>query len=70
MGGFLSGLLLGFPRIEPSEEGPETWSAAPVVLPEGWQAIEIDRIWVRDRPMRLVARQGERTRLISLEEAA
>jgi hypothetical protein len=68
MGGFLTGLLLGFPRLEPNEDDPDTWSKAPVVLPEGWTAIEIDRLWLRDRPMRLVARQGERTRLIPLDE--
>ena len=70
MGGFLSGLLLGMPRLEPGEGEPETWSKAPVVLPAGWTAIEIDRLWVRGRPMRLVARHGELTRLIAVEEAA
>jgi trehalose/maltose hydrolase-like predicted phosphorylase len=68
MGGFLSGLLLGMPRLEPGEGDPETWSKAPVVLPAGWEAIEIDRLWVRGRPMRLVARHGEPTRLIAVEE--
>jgi len=28
------------------------------VLPAGWEAIEVDRIWVRDKPMRLIARHG------------
>lgn len=60
MGGFLSGLLLGLPRLEPNEEAPDTWSAAPVVLPSGWTAIEVDRLFVRGQPMRLVARHGER----------
>jgi hypothetical protein len=60
MGGFLSGLLLGLPRLEPNEDDPETWSAAPVVLPKGWTAIEVDRLFVRGKPMRLVARHGER----------
>jgi protein-glucosylgalactosylhydroxylysine glucosidase len=70
MGGFLSGLLLGMPRLEPGEGDPETWAKAPVVLPAGWEAIEIDRLWVRGRPMRLVARHGETTRLIAVEETA
>lgn len=68
MGGFLSGLLLGMPRLEPDEGAPETWSKAPVVLPAGWTAIEIDRLWVRGRPMRLEARQGEPARLTPVEE--
>ena len=30
-----------------------------VVLPSGWTALQIDRLWVRGQPMRLTARQGE-----------
>jgi trehalose/maltose hydrolase-like predicted phosphorylase len=67
MGGFLSSLLLGLPRLEPDEGAPEGWGRAPVVLPAGWEAIEIDRLWVRDRPMRLVARHGEIASLTPLE---
>jgi hypothetical protein len=70
MGGFLSGLLLGMPRLEPDEGDPETWAKAPVVLPAGWEAIELDRLWVRGRPMRLVARHGELARLTVLEETS
>jgi hypothetical protein len=36
--------------------------AAPI-LAEGWQAIEVDRLWIRGQSMRLAARQGERARL-------
>jgi trehalose/maltose hydrolase-like predicted phosphorylase len=68
MGGFLSSLLLGFPRLEPNEGEPETWAQALVVLPAGWEAIEIDRLWARGKPMRLIARQGETARLIPAEE--
>jgi hypothetical protein len=68
MGGFLSGLLLGMPRLEPGGGEPETWSKASVVLPAGWTAIKIDRLWVRGRPMRLEARQGEPARLTPVEE--
>jgi trehalose/maltose hydrolase-like predicted phosphorylase len=60
MGGFLSGLLFGLPRLEPNDEAPNQWARAPVVLPEGWSAIEVDRLYVRGQPMRLVARHGAR----------
>lgn len=56
-------LLLGFPALRPSAGDVETWTERPVLLPEGWDAIEIDRLWVRGRPMRLMARNGERTNL-------
>ena len=58
MGGFLSGLLMGFPGLNLTSGDPQTWPARPVVLPEGWTAIECDRLWVRGEAMTLRAEQG------------
>jgi trehalose/maltose hydrolase-like predicted phosphorylase len=58
MGGFLMALLYGLPRLEPSSDQPASWTTRPVVLPSGWDAIEVERVWVRGRPMALEARQG------------
>jgi hypothetical protein len=58
MGGFLAGLLMGFPRLTVDDGDPQAWASGPVVLPRGWTAIEIDRVFVRGAPMRLAARQG------------
>jgi len=66
MGGFLSGLLLGFTRLEPGAGGLEDWPKGPVVLPAGWRAIEVDRLWIRGRAVRLTARHGEPARLEEL----
>ena len=63
MGGFLSSLLLGFTRLETSAGSVQDWAKAPVVLPAGWSAIEVDRIWIRGRGVRLTARHGELARL-------
>jgi len=41
-----------------------------VVLPEGWEAIEVERIWVRGRPARLVARHGDDRARIELAPVA
>lgn len=60
MGGFLMSLLGGFPRLAIDDRDPHDWAMSPVVLPQGWTAIEIDRVFVRGAPMRLIARQGER----------
>jgi hypothetical protein len=36
-----------------------------VVLPEGWQSIAVERVWVRRRPARLIAEHGaERATLV------
>jgi len=58
MGAFLSGLLYGLPGIRLGAGEPSEWPSRPVVLPQGWRSIEVERIWVRGKPMRLVARHG------------
>ena len=58
LGGFLMSLLYGFPGIRLSADSPERWPARPVVLPEGWRSIEIERAWIRKQPARIMARQG------------
>lgn len=58
IGGFLTSLLLGFPALRPDLGPPETWPRRPVVLPEGWEAIVVDHLWVRGRRYRLEARHG------------
>ena len=63
LGGFLQGLLLGFTRLEPGDGPVQDWAKAPAQLPFGWEAIEVDRLWIRGQPMRLTARHGELARL-------
>lgn len=63
IGGFLTSLLFGFPGLRPSAEPLSAWPQRPVVLPEGWTAIECDCLWLRDGAVKLVARQGEMARL-------
>jgi len=63
LSGFLHGLLFGLPAIRPSAADPPEWTQRQVVLPAGWHAIEVDRLWVRDRPTSLVAKHGKRARL-------
>jgi trehalose/maltose hydrolase-like predicted phosphorylase len=67
LGGFLSSLLFGFPGITLSLGPPTTWASRPVVLPEGWEAIEVERLWVRGRPARLVARHGAPAAEVTLQ---
>jgi hypothetical protein len=64
MGGFLMSLLSGFPRLRPGAGDPHGWQQGDVVLPVGWQAIEVERLWIRGRRARLVADQGKPARLI------
>lgn len=63
MGGFLMSLLLGFPQLKPGPGDPKSWAQRSVVLPKGWNEIEVERLWVRGRPAKLRARHGAMTSL-------
>ena len=63
MGGFLMGLLFGLPGVQPDGGDVQGWSARRVTLPEGWRSIEVERLWIRGRAMKLIARHGELARL-------
>ena len=58
LGGMLLGLLFGFTGLRPDDGDPTSWLRRPIVLPSGWTAIEIERVWIRGRPARLIARHG------------
>jgi hypothetical protein len=64
LGGFLLGLLLGFPGVTPTSDDPATWPTREVVLPKGWDAIEVDRLWIHGRAYQLRARHGDRRALL------
>lgn len=58
LGGMLMGLVLGLTGVVIDDGDPSSWARRPVVLPTGWDAIEIERIWIRGKPWRLEARHG------------
>src|SRR2546421_4894118 len=58
LGGFLMSCLYGLTGLRPGPEEPAEWCRRPVVLTEGWEAVEVDRIFVRGRPAHLLARHG------------
>ena len=64
LGGFLIGLLTGFPGLLPGPGDVQGWMKREVVLPEGWTGIEVERVWIHGRPYKLTAQQGaERAQL-------
>jgi hypothetical protein len=56
--GYLMALYTGLPGIQIGGGEPSEWSQFPVVLPDGWQSIEVDKLWVRGQPARLRAPHG------------
>jgi trehalose/maltose hydrolase-like predicted phosphorylase len=57
--GFLNALYLGLTGLQVDDGNPKGWGKYPIVLPEGWDGLEIERLWVRGRPARLRCRHGE-----------
>ncbi len=55
LGGFLSSCLYGLTGLRLHDGSPSSWCERPVVLPTGWDAITVDRLWARHQPHRLQA---------------
>ncbi len=52
-------MLWLMPGIQWGPGEPATWCVKPPALPDAWEAIEVERLWVRGKPARLIARHGE-----------
>jgi protein-glucosylgalactosylhydroxylysine glucosidase len=69
LGGFLLGLLFGLPGLNLGAGEPQSWCERPVVMPELWDGVEVERIWVHGRPAQLLARHGDSHATITVDEA-
>ena len=70
LGGFLLGLLYGLPGLRVGSGAPTSWCERPVVMPETWDGVEVERIWVRGRPAHLLARHGDPRATLTVEDAS
>ena len=59
LGGFLSACLYGLTGLRLGACAPPSWSVRAPAFPARWRGIEVERVWARGRPARLVARQGD-----------
>ena len=59
-GSLLQTAMLGFTGIRVTHPG---WAKYPATLPEGWDKLEIERVWVRGEAKRLVAVNGRPAQL-------
>jgi len=63
-GSLLHSVMLGFTGLRISEND---WRKYPATLPEGWDRIEIDRIWIKGVPKKVVAVDGQLPRLLDTQ---
>jgi len=59
LSGYLMGLLYGLTGLSLDSPNPNEWCKHPVVMPEGWDGLEVDRIYVQSNPARLSAKHGD-----------
>ena len=58
IGGYLTTLLYGYPGLRLGPGEPDTWTERAVVLPAGWKALHVERLWVRGESRSLTAVAG------------
>lgn len=57
LSGMLLGLIFGFTGLS-ARGDPAGWPARPVVLPEGWEAVTVERVWLQGRAASVRADHG------------
>jgi protein-glucosylgalactosylhydroxylysine glucosidase len=60
LSGFLLACIYGLGRLRLGPGGPDAWCRpGPIVMPAGWDGVEIDRIWAHGRPHHFLACHGD-----------
>jgi len=68
MGGFLIGCLYGLTGMRPGPGAPDTWCERPVVMPDLWDGVDVERIGVYGKPAKLTARHGAPSATITFDD--
>jgi len=58
-GGFLMACMFGLTGLRIQGDDPDGWFRHPVVMPDLWDGVEVERIWVRGKPAALRAVHGD-----------
>jgi trehalose/maltose hydrolase-like predicted phosphorylase len=64
-GALLMAATMGFTGLRITDGD---WAQYPATLPEGWTRITLDRIWIKGKPMRVVAEDGKRAVITETRE--
>lgn len=58
-GSLMAGLLLGLTRLDIWQEEFGDWFKGPIVMPEGWDGIVLEKVYLKGRPARVKAMHGD-----------
>jgi hypothetical protein len=58
-GGFLMSCMYGLTGLVLNEGEPHDWGQNRIVMPQGWDGVQVERIYLREREAHLVARHGD-----------
>jgi hypothetical protein len=58
-GSLMTGLLMGLTRMDIWQEDFENWFTGPIVMPEGWDGIVLEKVYLKGRPARITAKHGD-----------
>jgi len=67
MAGFLVAAMYGLTGIRIGPGTPHTWPERPVVMPDLWDGIQIERIHAHGRPASLLAKNGDHRATLELD---
>jgi protein-glucosylgalactosylhydroxylysine glucosidase len=58
-GSLMSGLLMGLTHLDIWQEDMDKWFAGPIVMPEGWDGIVLEKVYLKGRSARITAMHGD-----------
>jgi protein-glucosylgalactosylhydroxylysine glucosidase len=58
-GTFMAGLLMGLTRLDIWQEDINNWFTGPIIMPEGWDGIVLEKIYLKGRAVRITAMHGD-----------
>jgi hypothetical protein len=50
---------MGLTRLDIWQKDIEDWFAGPIVMPEGWDGIVLEKVYLKGRPARITAMHGD-----------
>jgi protein-glucosylgalactosylhydroxylysine glucosidase len=57
-GSLMAGLMMGLTKMDIWQENFEDWFSGPIVMPEGWEGVVLEKVYLKGKPARITAIHG------------